>query len=192
MKPTLPKKPSRSQLKKRLCKLLVARNDFKATIRTCDIILKTVKTVDDTIYYPLFTAAIICYARPFTDNKPFGKLPKIYEKFDNKKHQEGHGKIIKARNEIVAHSDMRIKNFQIIPPNTVVEKDKNGKPRKNEEIITRVNYHFFPLAAIKEIREMTFIQILKTGNEINELLDKLYLNRKLPKKVFDITIDNGL
>src|SRR6267154_1715337 len=102
---SIPRKqpPARSQQKKTLHKFLVARSDIGAALETCKLFKSTVTSFKDDLYYPLFAAIVVCYARPFTNNEPYGALPKKWGAFDNPGMQDTHNRILRARHELIAH-----------------------------------------------------------------------------------------
>lgn len=68
--------------------------------------LKHVDGLGHELYYPLYSSLIVCYTRPFTNNKPYGSLGiKWYTSEDNS-HNEMHRKPLTARHELIAHSDL--------------------------------------------------------------------------------------
>jgi hypothetical protein len=86
----------RSQKKKELYQLAVARSDITAALKTCDLIIQQVKEIGNDLYQPLFHVIVIAYARPFTRNKPFGPLPSEWSKFSDPAFQEMHDDLVSA------------------------------------------------------------------------------------------------
>ena len=185
------KSPKRSGIKKELYKLVVARSDITAALKGCEFILKYIKELRDERLYPLTTAVVVCYARPFTQNKPFGALPEKWSRFSNSGFKDIHDKLIKARNEIFAHSDMNIRKVQIVPPNVSVIKNVN-KELKSTQIGTQLNTYFFSIDFFKSVRKLILDLGSRLQKEIDRLIDDLYSNLELPKKEFDLKIDEGL
>ena len=104
---------SRSKQKLSLYRLLVARSDIGASHAACELFLKTVTDLSDDLYYPLFSAIVVCYARPFTDNKVFGSLPEKWRKFSDPDQQRLHNSLIATRHELIAHSDISVRKAKI-------------------------------------------------------------------------------
>ena len=84
--------------------------------------LEEVDGLGHQLYYPLYCAIIVCYSRPFTDNKPHGSLAKKWYTFENEFLQKTHKKVLKARHELIAHSDMTVKEAMIVPPGVEMAK----------------------------------------------------------------------
>jgi hypothetical protein len=183
--------PARSHLKRDLYKLLIARSDLTASLNACDLILKNVKSIRDENLYPLTTSVIVCYARPFTVNKPYGCLPKKWQKFDNPQYQFTHDKILKARHEFFAHSDMSVRKAQIVPPNVplVIEREKE---LKSQQISTQVSHILFELDFFNRIKETNLDLGRRIQIEIDKMIIDLYGDMQLPNKAFNLRVDEGL
>ena len=184
--------PSRSQQKKDLYRLLLARSDIKAALDACDLILKNVDSLKDELLYPLTTAVVVCYARPFTQNKPYGPLPKKYAKFDNQIFQAVHEKLIKARHETFAHSDMNVRKAIVVPPNVVIGRTEKGVELKSSKVGVQVSYYLWQPNAFKDVRDAILDLGSRLQTEIEELQAHLYSGMELPNAKFTIRIDEGL
>ena len=184
--------PARSYKKRELYRLLIARSDITAALNACDLIIKNVATLKDDLLYPLTTAVVVCYARPFTENKPHGALPKRYIKFDNPLHQEVHDKLIKARHEAFAHSDMNIRWAQIVSPNVVFGKTETGIDLKGVDVGIQVRYYLWAPDFFTKVRETILDLGQRLQRDIEELKDNLYKGMELPNAPFKIRIDEGL
>lgn len=183
--------PSRSHQKRDLYRLLIARSDLNASLNACDLILKNVKSIKDEILYPLTTSVVVCYSRPFTANKPYGALPKKWGKFDRPQYQTTHEKLLQARHELFAHSDMNVRKAQIVPQNVPLVIDE-GKELKSPEISTQVSYKLFELGFFEIVRETNLDLGRRMHAEINKMVIDLYENMQLPNDVFNLRIDEGL
>lgn len=184
--------PLRSRRKMELYKMLVARSDIDAARTSAELFLKTVRDIGSELYYPLFTAIVICYARPFTNNVPYGALPKKWEKFSDKKLQDVHDSLMKARNEIVAHSDMSIRKVMIVPAGVVIGKLENGKEMKSASIGVQTNYYLFREHQIRDVHTLTRDLGHRLNMEIESRVAELYEGMQLPASPFNLRIDEGL
>lgn len=191
---TLPSRqsPARSRQKMELYKLLVARSDIDAARASADLFLKTVRDISNELYYPLFTATVICYARPFTNNEPYGALPKKWAKFSNVKFQDTHDSLMKARNEIVAHSDMSVRKAMIVPSGALIGKLENGKEIKSVGIGAQTNYYLFRENQIRDVYNLTRDLGRRINSEIERKVADLYDGMELPAVAFSLRIDEGL
>jgi len=189
----LPQKqpPKRSHQKRNLYRLLIARSDITASLNACDLILKNIKSIKDENLYPLTTSVVVCYARPFTSNKPYGSLPKKWSKFDNPQHKTTHEVLLKARHELFAHSDMNIRKAQIVPPNIPLVFGKQ-RELKSIGISTQVSTKFFEIDFFKIVKETNLNLGRRVQAEIDNLLIELYGDMQLPNKEFLLRIDEGL
>ena len=183
--------PARSLQKRDLYRLLVARSDMNASLRAADFIIKNVKSIKDDNLYPLTTSVIVCYARPFTANKPYGSLPNKWSKFDNPQYQATHDKLLQDRHELFAHSDMNVRKALIVPP-YVPLRIHGGEEWKSPEIGTEVSYTLFELDFFKIVRETNIDIGRRMQTEIDKLIIDLYENMELPNKAFSLRVDEGL
>lgn len=184
--------PERFHLKKNLYRLLIARSDITAALNACNFILDNISTLKDERLYPLTTAVVVCYARPFTENKPHGSLPKKYTKFNKPRHKAIHDQLIQARHEMFAHSDMNVRKAQIVPPNVVFAKDENGKELKSKGVSVQVSYYLWGPNFFQDVSETILDLGSRLHVEIEELKENLYSGMELPNAPFTIKIDNGL
>lgn len=183
--------PARSRQKRDLYRLLIARSDMNASLSACDLILKNVKSIKDENLYPLTASVVVCYSRPFTANKPYGSLPKKWSKFDNPQYQATHKKLLQARHELFAHSDMNVRKAQVVPPNVSLVID-GGKELKSPEISTQVSYKLFEIDFFNIVRETNLDIGRRIQAEIDKLIFDLYANMELPNEAFNLRVDEGL
>jgi len=182
---------ARSHQKRNLYRLLIARSDLNASLNACDLILKNVKSIKDENLYPLTTSVVVCYSRPFTVNKPYGSLPKKWSKFDKPQYQATHEKLLQARHELFAHSDMNVRKAQIVPPNVPLVIDEE-KELKSPEISTSVSYTLFEIDFFKIVRETNLDLGRRMQAEIDKMIIDLYGNMQLPNEAFNLRVDEGL
>lgn len=189
----LPKKqpPSRSRLKRNLYQLLIARSDIHAALEACKLFAELVKKLGDDLHYPLFAAIVVCYARPFTANDPFGPLPEKWARFANAKHHDVHNRLMAARHEMIAHSDIKVREAKIIPTGYSAGTWK-GKEFKNERVGAQTDYYLYPVDFVPLVRETAIDLYRRVNEEIEKLVDELYGGMDLPARPFPIKFDEGL
>jgi len=183
--------PSRAQRKKNLYQLLIARSDVSAAQSACKLFLSSVKDMGDELYYPLFAAIVVCYVRPFTNNDPFGPLPQKWSKFADGKHQATHNKLVEARHEQIAHSDMTVRKAMIVPPGVLIGKWK-GKELKSNSIGVQTSFYLFPVAFFQNVWNTAADLNKRLSDEIDAQVEQLYGGMELPTGAFRIRIDAGL
>src|SRR5438309_7330583 len=81
-----------------LKRLACARSDVSAALQTCDLLLKSIESADADLYTALSSTIVICYARPFTRNRPMGPLPPAWGQFKDARLQQTHDMLLKLRN----------------------------------------------------------------------------------------------
>lgn len=92
--------------KRELRKLIVASADIGAAQRVCRYLLDHQSTPStEPLYYPLYCSTVICYSRPFTNNRPFGPLEKRWTRFPTESQSALHQRVLETRHGMVAHSD---------------------------------------------------------------------------------------
>jgi hypothetical protein len=101
----------------RLWKAGYAWLSFQYVVDLCDHILSEGIQPDAPIYYPLVTAIIVLYARPFKHSKGIESLTLQFvpKEFHNLHHQ-----LILLRDKTTAHVDARSVSLQGLPANNVV------------------------------------------------------------------------
>ena len=183
--------PSRLKRKKELLKLLVARSGIHASLNACKLMIENVYGMGHDLYYPLYSSVVVCYSRPFTNNKPHGALPEKWYTFDDSIHDEMHKKILKARHELIAHSDMVVNKAFIVPAGVTVAKNEK-KPIVSEHIGVQTTMYYYPLSFFENAYNLCLFQGKRISREIDILLDELYEDMELPNAAFEIRMDNGL
>ncbi len=179
---------TRSKQKSNLYKLVVARSDIHASFNACKVFLDKVDNINHDLYYPLYAAIIICYARPFSDNKPIGPLPKEWRGFSDRRLQLTHNDIISARNELIAHSDPKVRKAEIIPSGVIL----GGTTPKTVGIGVQVRTRYFPLERFKDIHDMVLDLGRRLEATIEQQIEKIYGGMELPNAPFELRFDEGL
>lgn len=172
----------REKEKIELYKIAIAHNDITEALFTTQLFLKTVKTIKDWRFQPLQDAIVIAYARPFTRNKPYGRLDKKWETFNNPGLQRLHELILKTRHTLIAHSDKQYRKVQIIPPGISTIP---GIPT-NKDIALTVSNKKIAMIMFPKIEKLCLDIGGRLDREMFSLLDKLYCGNKLAKKPFDL------
>jgi hypothetical protein len=153
--------------------------------------LKEVDGMGHKLYYPLYCAIIVCYSRPFTDNKPHGSLGKKWYTFDEDFLDDTHKKVLSARHELIAHSDMTVKEAMIVPPGVKIGEDK-GKPIISDYVGVKTTMYYYPRPLFEDIHKLCLYQGSRISDAIDDLLKELYEGMDLPNSSFKIRMDNGL
>lgn len=103
---------SKENVDKQFNRYLISSEDFLEAKEYLEALKEN--PVEVIVQRALLTAAIVCYARPFTNNSGSREnaIPVISQKFINNigpKEKELHDKIIELRHKVVAHSDFDAK-----------------------------------------------------------------------------------
>src|SRR5438552_6649205 len=107
---------SRTDRKNKLYKLIVAFRDMVEARHACSLFGKTVRSTNDDLYYPLLNSIVVCYSKPFVQNKGLGPLPARWRKFKRSELQKTHDRLLQFRHDNIAHNDLDTVQVQIIPP----------------------------------------------------------------------------
>jgi hypothetical protein len=150
--------------------------------------INNVGHLGDNLYEPLFNAIIIAYARPFTRNRPLGRLPAEWSTFSNPGFQETHNELIKARDQFIAHSDEEVRRVEIFPPGSPIR--ETGLQSGDVGIAVRTIA--FPLSRFQHIRALCHDLGYRLNSRINNLLTELYNGQTLPNNSFPLTFDDDL
>jgi hypothetical protein len=106
--------------REQLYQLIVGMSDIGAAQATADYAAKVVRDIQSPLWFPLLEAVVVSYARPFTANRPFGRLHPRWATFDDPRQQELHDDLIEIRNRAVAHSDAAVRRVVVVPPGAQV------------------------------------------------------------------------
>jgi hypothetical protein len=183
----------RAKQKRSLARLLIARSDLGSAQSALATILHEVpKGPRDTRLFPLHSAAIICYARPFGSNRETGALPKTYSQFSSDEARLAHKEATDLRDQYVAHSDFSARTPRIIPPGWIIGIDANGKELRDVGITGDVQSAIFGRPTYIRLHDNCVELLDRLHVDIDALLEQLYGGMDLPARPFNLRIDDGL
>jgi hypothetical protein len=189
---------TRTEKKRELNKLILAHSDVYAAFKTCEHFLAIIRPhaasnpskypgMDHPLYFPLIEAIVISYSRPFTPNDSLGELKKEWHKFPDARLQDAHRRILQARNELVAHSDMVVRKVVIQPPG-----DSRVEGYRSVGVGYGIKGYWFTVNQVKTF-SATAGNLAKRLHEATEqLLEDLYDGMELPAKEFYLEFNDGL
>jgi hypothetical protein len=187
---------TRAEKKRELQKLMVAHSDIYAAFNTCNHFLSIMipysstkkgahAALDHPLYNPLLEAIVISYGRPFSSNSSLGALKK---KWLSSPHlQKAHTKLLTARNELIAHSDMFVRQVKIQPP--------GRSPILNTNIVGvgyAIRTYMFAIPHVQDFYATSGDLAQRLHLAVEALLNELYEGMDLPAKGFDLRFDDGL
>lgn len=178
----------RSDKKKQLYKLAVALTDIMAAATSCNLFRETVDRINHPLYYPLLVSTVTCYARPFSDNKPLGSLPRQWRQFSDRRLQKTHDDIINARNKIIAHSDLSERKVMIIPPKCELGIHRN----LGEEVAFAVSSYYLPLEMFDLVQAVCADLGPRLLQAVEIELTALYGATPLPSVKFPLDFSSGV
>lgn len=180
--------PTRGKKKINLYKLIVARSDITAALTACRLFREKVDRLGHELYYPLYCSIIICYGRPFSDNRPLGALPSQWRKFSSPRLQVTHDELIEARNGLIAHSDLKVRKVNIVP-----EGAKLGETDlQHHGIGLTIDSYYFPLSRYRDIHDTCFDLGNRLNQAVEDEIEKLYGKMDLPMRAFSLKFNEGL
>ena len=188
----------RSEKKHTIYRLILAQSDIGNAFRTCEHFLGVIGPLaakssgryagmDHPLYYPLLEAIVISYARPFTPNDTIGQLKQKWRKFGNPQFQAAHDKILRARKELVAHSDPFARSVSIVPPGT-----KKFGIIQSKEVGFSIRGYWFTVRDVNAFYHTAGDLAARLLAEVEKLLADLYGGMDLPARAFDLQLDEGL
>ena len=189
----------RSEKKREIYKLILAQSDVGDAFRTCEHFLAVIGPhaaksssryagMDHPLYYPLLEAIVISYARPFTPNDTIGQLQKKWGDFSDPQLQQAHEKILRARNELVAHSDPFARNVKIEPPGA----RRIGGRIHSADVGFSIRGYWFTVKEVNMFYHAAGDLAARLLAEVEKLLADLYGRMDLPTRAFDLQLDEGL
>lgn len=189
---------TRAERKRELHKMILAHSDvhaaFKAAEHFLSIMVPYARTnqteyagMDHPVYSPLVEAIVISYARPFTANNSLGQLKREWHRFPQARLQCAHEKLLKARNELIAHSDMVVRQVKIHPPGPSIVKGL-----KAVGVGYSIRNYSFSIRQVIDIRDAAVDLAKRLHTAVEKLLNDLYEGMDLPGKPFYLRFDDGL
>lgn len=153
----------------------------------CRTFVETVDSMGHALYYPLLCATCICYAKAFVESRDsgLGPLSGHWREFPDKRLQNAHNLMIKARHEIVAHNDMDVRKVSIVPPGTQLT-----RTIKPVGVGIQVNIYYFQLSVFRDFMDTCQFQIDRLSKAIDEEILVLYGLSQLPTDVFPLTFED--
>ena len=185
---------ARSEKKREIYKLILAQSDIWDACKTCEHFLTVIGPhaaknsgpyagMNHPLYYPLLEAIVISYARPFTQNNGLGQLVKKWGGFTNRRHKEAHEKIIRSRNELVAHSDPFVRKVKIEPPGV-----RKLGDIQSSEIGFSIRGYWFTIMEVEVFHDTARDLAARLLEEVEKNLTSLYGGMDLPAKAFDLQL----
>lgn len=167
-----------------LYKLIVARSDVFAADLCAERFQKEVTDFSSPLYYPLFVSIVVCYGRPFSENKPFGPLKGKWSEFKNSNFAQMHENLLELRNQVVAHSDMKVRQVQLIPPGC--EMWKGGKV--SEGLNIRIRTLFMPIEQVPIVQQTIRNLYERLDESVNSELSRIEEEFEIPEEIFGLPL----
>ncbi|MDP3848908.1 MAG: hypothetical protein Q8Q59_00265 [Luteolibacter sp.] len=179
-------KTYKCNIRRTIYKLALALKDISSAELTCKgfkiAILASDEKISHEVNYAFMTAITTCYARPFVDNKSTGVLQKHWRKFTDRRLQETHDLIMKARHEVYAHSDSKIARLFIVPAGAMMRGAGRTAPRSSWFFET----YEFPPDAIMNIHDCCIDLKQRLETEVSRLVDELCASGGTPETEFEL------
>ena len=128
------------------------------------------------LYAPLMEAAVIAYARPFTESEGgAGPLKKCWHEYADASYRDLHHQVIEIRQSLIAHSDPRVREvvlhpapielpgaviprFNVVVSSVVLEREAIGRLANLSYMLGKHLDHAIELALPMHYPEHTFGQ----------------------------------
>ncbi len=184
------KSPERRRRKIELLKLLAAQSDFGGAKHAAAMLLEHAPGLGSDLNYPLVVASIVCYSRPFTDNKPYGMLPGRYTRALPEPLRSIHDEVTTARDELFAHSDLDVRQAYIFPAGALIAR----QPREVRAagLGCALSSRLYSPAFMAGLHDASTLLLGAVKTDIDALLEELYGGMDLPASKFKLRINNGL
>lgn len=101
--------------RRELCKYAIALSDIHLATEICDLMLEEQPGLADPHYGAYHTAIVNAYARPFTENKPLGRIAPSVRKILSADERELHDELLVERHTAAAHSDLTARPVYRVP-----------------------------------------------------------------------------
>ncbi|HHA2904297.1 TPA: hypothetical protein ACOD92_000551 [Stenotrophomonas maltophilia] len=177
------------QQKLRLYKLGLARSDFAASRKACELMNAHVRSHDHPLYFHLFSSAVVAYAKPFVDNKSFGSLPNEWRKFEHAWMSQVHSDAIRARHEVIAHNDASVRRMWLLPPGSMPE---GSKAAGANGLSLKIEGYYASGGFFASLFHLCDYQIYRLNEAVDKQLCSLYEGRAMPTHEILLNVDDDL
>lgn len=170
-----------------VCLYAASKSDFRAAKEAAQLLIdyireqkiSDIEAHSDPIYSALHCALVVCYAKPFGQNKPNIML-KIddLDKYLNSAQKQLHSDLIDMRNKCIAHSDHEFRNTTVYPP---------GSYRNNESFYCQITNRGFIPSKISEILSLIVYMDGIIDLIYPSRITELYIDKGSPSKPFKLT-----
>lgn len=178
--------PTRRQRKLRLHKLLLARSDFRVAAAACSLVKAEVKGFQDPLYFHLLTSAVVAYAKPFVQSKS-GTLSGQWSRFSDARLSTVHSKAIRARHEVIAHNDEKVRRVWIVPQSDI---DQPEMMKGASGVGIKIEGYVFGAPFFSDLADLCSFQASRISTAIEADMEALYNNAELPAGAFELTFDD--
>ncbi len=164
----MPKSIKRSDLKKQLWKIDLARSSARNVSACCEYFIANKPERTSPLFSALLTAICVGYAKPFTNNATVGMLSDKFARYSSPQLQRFHKSLLKFRDNYYAHQSPDGRKLHL----RVEAKDMGDE----------IQYKFYPQAEVSHLhpdRIPDVLQMCKEQEEklkakFTELMDALY------------------
>lgn len=157
--------------KRELYKLIIARDSITAAAEAVQLAVRLKVDQNHPLFNSLCRDVISSYGRPFTDMKPFGRLPSKWEHFGDDDLQRVHNMLMEHRHKGVAHTDFIEGRVVFYPPNHP-RPGGSTSPTISHEVLTQ----FYAPTAYPHILKLCGNLVGRLTAEINSLVENIYGN----------------
>jgi hypothetical protein len=164
---------------------ILASGDLMFASRCCDLIEKQSPNEADELHYFLNLALVICYARPFSGNRPRVNLPKSCTRFRTSEQLDAHKTAVRIRNRVYAHSDADVRNVEITPKEIdIYLEGKRVIP--SQRFYMQSTGPVFPASKLPALREAISFVRARLQLELAQLRDAVHSERGRPTEKFTL------
>lgn len=171
-------------MQRSLYRLVIARSDIAAAMEGCDHLINGGIRAGHPLYWTMHNGIVVSYARPFTQNRPFGPLPAKWSTFDTRYFEELHRELLELRRKCVAHSDHDMRKVFIVPPGASM---LDGDTNPNMNLGTAVQNWALPPAKWRDVRDLCLNLGSSLSLEAETLLQLLYSGGRYEPVPFELT-----
>jgi hypothetical protein len=181
----IPARVARTSPETLLKSYILASQDLMLASRSCEAVEKHSPNEADELYYFLTLSAVICYARPFSGNRPAIRLPRACTQFRTPAQLDAHKTALATRNHVYAHSYADVRSVKVTPD--AVDVYTHGTDSSFvHRFRMETRFQVFPATKLPCLREAISLVKEKLQLEISLLRDKVHAARGRPLEPFEL------
>jgi hypothetical protein len=152
-----------------LYRLILAADSIHSAQQALEIAIKDTISFGDDLFSIFHNSVVACYARAFTEMKPFGRISAKWEKFEDKRYAHVHQLLMEQRHKNVSHIDYLERKVVIYPPGGLKEEGYDS-----DDLLYVVKQEYYSAQDYKIMLDHMIALRNRMSEKSSLLLDEIY------------------